>query len=81
MTKTPSVLGTSLSRRSTASLPTKAGFVVAGDDPWYFIPSFPGASVNLPALEAAARGIGAINWLPDRDQIVRPGASTVPDWQ
>ena len=69
--ETPSVLGASLTRSSTASLPAKAGFVVAGDDPWRFIPSFPGASGNLPVLEAAARGIGAINWLPDRDQIVR----------
>jgi adenylate cyclase len=69
--ETPSVLGTSLTRSSTASLPAKAGFVVAGDDPWRFIPSFPGASGNLAVLEAAAKGIGAINWLPDRDQIVR----------
>jgi len=45
--------------------------VVAGDDPWPFIPAFPGASGNLPELEAAAKGIGAINWVPDRDQIVR----------
>jgi adenylate cyclase len=69
--ETPSVLGTSLSRRSTTSIRPKAGFVVAGDDPWPFIPSFPGASGNLGELEAAAKGIGAINWVPDRDQIVR----------
>src|SRR5262249_10339983 len=30
-----------------------------------------GASQNLPELENAARGIGAFNWLADRDQIVR----------
>ena len=65
------MLGASLTRSSTTSLPAKAGFVVAGDDPWRFIPSFPGASGNLAVLEAAAKGIGAINWLPDRDQIVR----------
>jgi adenylate cyclase len=69
--ETQSVLGASLTRSSTTSLPAKAGFVVAGDDPWRFIPSFPGASGNLAVLEAAAKGIGAINWLPDRDQIVR----------
>ena len=69
--ETPSVLGTSLSRNSTASIRAKAGFVVAGDDPRPFIPAFPGASGNLPELEAAAKGIGAINWVPDRDQIVR----------
>ena len=69
--ETQSVLGASLTGSSTTSLPAKAGFVVAGDDPWRFIPSFPGASGNLAVLEAAAKGIGAINWLPDRDQIVR----------
>jgi adenylate cyclase len=70
LSETASVLGTSLSNRTTGSFPAKAGFVVAGDDPWRFIPSFPGSSGNLPILEAAAKGIGAINWLPDRDQIV-----------
>jgi adenylate cyclase len=69
--ETPSVLGASLSGRATVALPVKVGFVVAGDDPWRFIPSFAGASGNLPVLEAAAKGIGAINWIPDRDQIVR----------
>ena len=69
--ETPSVLGTSLSKTSNASVPSKAGFVIAGDDPRRFIPSFSGGGGNLPILEAAAKGIGAINWLPDRDQIVR----------
>src|SRR5207245_3807712 len=32
---------------------------------------FAGASGNLPALDAAARGIGAINWTPDRDRVIR----------
>jgi adenylate cyclase len=26
---------------------------------------------NLPALDEAAKGIGSINWVPDRDQVVR----------
>ena len=68
---TPSVLGTTLTNSSTAVPRVKAGFVIAGDDPGQFIPSFSGASGNLAILESAAQGIGAINWLPDRDQIVR----------
>ena len=65
------MLGTSLNNSSIFSFHSKAGFVVAGDDPGQFIPSFSGASGNLAILESAAQGIGAINWLPDRDQIVR----------
>jgi adenylate cyclase len=81
----PSVLGTTLTNASTASFPVKAGFAVAGDDPRQFVPSFSGASGNLPVLQTAAQGIGAINWSPDRDQIVRrvpllyrAGAELVP---
>jgi adenylate cyclase len=69
--ETPSVLGISLTNGSTASPPRKAGFVIAGDDPQQSIPSFSGASGDLAVLESAAKGIGSINWLPDRDQIVR----------
>jgi adenylate cyclase len=69
--ESPSVLGTTLSNGPTASIRTKAGFAVAGDDPRRFIPSFSGARGNLAVLDVAAKGIGAINWLPDRDQIVR----------
>ena len=68
---TPSVLGISLTNGSTASPPRKAGFVIAGDDPHQFIPAFSGATGDLAALETAAKGVGAINWQPDRDQIVR----------
>jgi adenylate cyclase len=70
--ETPSVLGTSLAKKGlSSSFRAKAGFAVAGDDPRRFIPSFSGVSGNLAVLEAAAKGIGAINWSPDRDQVVR----------
>ena len=49
----------------------KAGFAFAGDDPRPFLMEFKGASRNLPEFENAARGIGAFNWVADRDQIVR----------
>ncbi|MGE4013581.1 MAG: CHASE2 domain-containing protein, partial [Alphaproteobacteria bacterium] len=49
----------------------KTGFAVAGDDPSPFLYGFKNAIVNLPELEAAALGNGAVNWLPSRDQVIR----------
>jgi adenylate cyclase len=69
--ETPVVLAAHLTDRATPPLPPKAGFAIGGDDPRGFMPSFAGANGNLPILDAAAQGIGAINWTPDRDQIVR----------
>jgi len=69
--QTPSVLSVALGHDTTAGFPPKAGFAVAGQDPRPFIIGFNGASRNLPALDDAAHGIGAYNWTPDRDQIVR----------
>ena len=68
---TPTVLGIALSDRATPLPPTKTGFAVAGDDPRPFLPNFSGATGNLPGLDAAAAGIGSVNWLPDRDQVIR----------
>src|SRR5262249_32870531 len=42
-----------------------------GDEPRLFLPRFSGAVVPLPALSATAAGVGALNWLPDHDQVVR----------
>ena len=69
--QTPSVLSVSLNQTGDAEFQAKAGFAVAGQDPRPFIPSFDGVTKNLPLLDDAARGIGAFNWTPDRDQIVR----------
>jgi len=69
--QTPSVLSVSLGPDASIGFPVKAGFGIAGQDPRPFITAFVGASQNLPALEEAAHGIGAFNWMPDRDQIVR----------
>lgn len=41
----------------------KFGFAHAGDDPMPFLQSFPGATANLAELDAAAAGLGAINFL------------------
>ncbi|MEA2842016.1 MAG: adenylate cyclase [Methylobacteriaceae bacterium] len=68
----PAVLSASLLPVSaTRDLAPKAGFANAGDDPEPFVIAFDGVAGPLPILAAAAKGIGAINWLPDRDQVVR----------
>lgn len=51
--------------------PQKAGFVYAGDDPASFLVRFEGAVAPLPLLADATQGLGATNWSPDRDQVVR----------
>jgi CHASE2 domain-containing sensor protein len=71
LAKAPSVLGVSLVNDDTTPFVGKSGFAIAGDDPRPFIPAFLGATGSLPVLEQAARGLGATNWAPDRDQIIR----------
>jgi adenylate cyclase len=48
-----------------------ARFAFAGDDPKDFVPGFSGAINTLPVLTEQTKGLGAVNWLPQRDQIVR----------
>jgi adenylate cyclase len=67
----PTVLGIALSGRPTPPPMLKTGFAVAGDDPRPFVPAFAGANGNLPSFDAAAAGVGSVNWLPDRDQVIR----------
>ena len=51
--------------------PPKSGFAFAGDDATPFIPAFRTVVLPVQGLRDAATGLGATNWLPDRDQIVR----------
>lgn len=68
----PVVLGATLQTRGPSSSWTpKAGIVVAGDSPNAFLPAFPSLVLPIAGLRDAAAGLGATNWLPDRDQIVR----------
>jgi adenylate cyclase len=70
--QSPSVLAITLTdRKGPASFTPKAGLAVAGDDPKPFIRAMAGISHGLPALEEAASGLGSINWVPSRDQVVR----------
>jgi CHASE2 domain-containing sensor protein len=71
LAKSPSVLGVSLVNDDTTPFVGKSGFATAGDDPRDFVPAFRGADGSLATLEQAAKGLGAVNWVPDRDQIVR----------
>jgi adenylate cyclase len=49
----------------------KAGYGVVGESPVNVIFSGPAAVATLAELEAAAKGNGALNWFPARDQVVR----------
>jgi adenylate cyclase len=49
----------------------KAGIATAGDNPAPFVPSFPGAVSPVEPLVAAASGLGAVNWVPDGDSVIR----------
>src|SRR5215468_6061590 len=69
--KTPTVLSIVLGQGTATTLPAKAGFVFGGDDPRPFLQDFDVATPNLPKFDDAAHGIGAFNWVADRDQIVR----------
>ena len=66
------VLGVTLTGTAPhSSLPAKAGFAIAGDDPKPFLYGYPRVVDSLPSLEAPAAGLGATNWVPSRDDVVR----------
>ena len=69
--RTPTVLSIVLGQGAATTLAPKAGFAFGGDDPRPFLQEFNAATQNLPQFEDAAHGIGAFNWVADRDQIVR----------
>ena len=56
---------------SGVPVPAKAGFAFAGDDPKAFVPSFAGAVLPIRPLLDAGRGLGAVNWIPDGDSVIR----------
>ena len=58
----PTVLGYPLvPDGGTQVPPAKWGIATTGDDPFQFLKAFGGALANLPALEAAAAGLGVFN--------------------
>ena len=67
----PIVMGFIASPFTEALPETKAGFSHGGDDPRLFAPSYPGAVASLKVLQDPALGAGALNWIPEFDQIIR----------
>ncbi|MCA0424152.1 MAG: adenylate/guanylate cyclase domain-containing protein [Proteobacteria bacterium] len=51
--------------------PVLAGFASAGDAPEPFLPKFRGAVAPIPILLPGLKGFGALNWVPEYDQVVR----------
>ena len=52
-------------------LPVKSGFSHAGDDPLLFLRGFQASIAPIKLLADRAAGIGALNWVPDRDRVIR----------
>lgn len=67
----PVVMGFIASSQAQTLPESKAGFAHGGDDPRLFTPHYPGAVVSLEILQAPALGAGALNWIPEYDQIIR----------
>ncbi|MBV1704188.1 MAG: CHASE2 domain-containing protein, partial [Hyphomicrobiales bacterium] len=69
--RAPVALATKLVNVGGDAPPVKAGFATAGAPAAPFLPRLDGAVGPLPALAAAAKGVGAVNFFPDRDLVVR----------
>lgn len=71
ISNSPVVLGQVVSENSYRIEKPKAGFVTLGDDPTPMLIAYKGVVSPFRQLYAAASGVGATNWLPDHDQVVR----------
>ena len=71
ISEAPIVLGFIGSPLDLALPETKAGFAHGGDDPRLYAPYYPGAVASLKVLQNPAQGAGALNWIPEYDQIIR----------
>jgi adenylate cyclase len=56
---------------SERSIMSRAGFALLGSDPASHVPSFAAMTGNTQQLQEAASGLGALNWFPEQDQVVR----------
>lgn len=56
---------------SEPAIVSRAGFALLGSDPVRHVPALPAVTVNTPTLQQAAPGLGALNWFPEHDQVVR----------
>lgn len=57
----------------TSTLPPqpKAGFAFGGSDPRIYLPRYSGAVANIPALDAAASGMGFFSFATSHDNVIR----------
>ena len=70
--RAPVVTGFALTRRPNAVRPPRPYAVeIAGPSPVAVLPEFAGAVVNLPRIDAGARGVGGFNFLPAVDGVLR----------
>lgn len=65
------VLGFAADDAGAPLAPPRLAFAKAGDDPRGFIPTFAGAVAPRDEIASGAKGLGAVNWLPETDQVVR----------
>jgi adenylate cyclase len=56
---------------SERSVVSRAGFALLGSDPASYVPSLAAVTANTQPLQEAASGLGALNWFPEHDQVVR----------
>ena len=72
LSRAPVIMGVLGDSSGTQGLPPpRASISFAGDDPTASVNSFTGGITNLPLLSSAATGIGAANWVPSQDHILR----------
>jgi adenylate cyclase len=72
ITAAPVVLGFIGTAQVSGAPPLlQPGFATAGDDPRQFLPTFAGATTSIAELQQGAKGTGALNWIPEYDQIIR----------
>lgn len=68
----PVVLGV-IGRHGTSepAAVSRAGFALLGTDPARHVPFLPAVTSNTLKLQEAAPGLGALNWFPEHDQVIR----------
>jgi adenylate cyclase len=68
----PTVLGLALGDDVPEGAPQlKSSFAMAGDDARLFVPRFLGAIAPMAELAEPAKGLASMNWIPDRDLVIR----------
>ena len=68
----PVVTGFALTRKPNAIRPPRPYVIaIAGPSPLPVLPEFAGTVANLPRIDAGAKGVGAFNFLPTVDGVLR----------